>query len=137
MNAGELRIGNYIYDHNNEARQVAYVGDTIGLHNDIGGTQKYQHNPIFSRDINELKPIPLSEEWLLKFGFAVDDAYGVFIYMNKHDHDTDKISFRNSEGFVCYHVMQYRSLCKHIKYVHQLQNLFYSLTGEELKIKLL
>jgi hypothetical protein len=47
---------------------------------------------------------------------------------------TDKLSFRVSEGFICYDGIKYRTLLKHIKYTHQLQNLYFALTGEELVV---
>jgi hypothetical protein len=73
----------------------------------------------------ELKPIPLTEEWLLKFGFEKNittDLYPTFSYdiLNVND----GIVYVLNYGFV-----------NHIKYIHQLQNLYFALTGEELQSK--
>jgi len=72
----------------------------------------------------EFKPIALTEEWLVKFGFTKggDRCYRIhtiriFININK------TIFAYAFEGAV------------NIKFVHQLQNLFFALTGEELTIK--
>jgi hypothetical protein len=71
---------------------------------------------------DKLKPIPLTEEWLLKFGF-------------------DKIDFqfiKNGIKLFPIRDLYYRGnfpIKSDIKYVHQLQNLFFALTGEELTIK--
>jgi hypothetical protein len=73
------------------------------------------------------EPIPLTEEWLIKFGF-----------------ETDKIMFWNgvmsmgyySDGF--YYCPTSSIILKRgieIKYVHQLQNLYFALTGNELTIQ--
>lgn len=66
-----------------------------------------------------LDPIKLNEEWLLKFGFEKQldslfiDKQGWCIYLESN-------SFRWQTTF--------------LKHVHQLQNLYHALTGEELKI---
>lgn len=64
-----------------------------------------------------IEPIPLTEEWLLKFGFKpfVKDftKNGIIIHTRKR-------------GYVL------RKSVPIIKYVHQLQNLYFALTGEEL-----
>lgn len=62
----ELRVGNWVLGKNNTPRKVAYVGETIGLYNRAGGTDKYQHNPIISNNIDELRGIPLTDEIVLK-----------------------------------------------------------------------
>lgn len=125
MKANELRIGNLIYDCTN----------ATGSCNEVAVTWKYL------RAIEEgwynCKPIPLTEEWLLKVGFeysalyenyriayhseftyyhSVRIRYGKFFYSNDYS-DAD-----------CY-------VIRDIEYVHQLQNLHFALTGEELEIK--
>jgi hypothetical protein len=68
----------------------------------------------------EAKPIPLTEEWLVKFGFEGWD---------KGDY-TMNLSNANF-----YKLPIWQPLAKNIKHVHQLQNLYFALTGEELTIK--
>jgi len=69
------------------------------------------------------KPIPLNEEWLLKFGFVRDKLEVRTFY--KGDFEIYLPIF-----------LQYKDLvlnkCKH---VHQLQNIYHALTGKELTIK--
>ena len=77
INKLELRIGNWILDHEGKPRQVEYIGETIGLINDIGGTNKYQHNPIFSGNIADLNPMPITPEALEKAGFYQLDHFTV------------------------------------------------------------
>ncbi len=67
-----------------------------------------------------LEPIPLTEEWLVKFGFEGWD---------KGDY-TMNLSNANF-----YKLPIWQPLAKNIKHVHQLQNLYFALTGEELTIK--
>ena len=73
-------------------------------------------------------PIPLSPEILEKAGFE-KDSVGYFnngIYCMKFNNNTCKWSF--GEWYM-------GQFCE-IKYLHQLQNLYFALTGEELNINL-
>ena len=97
MKANELRIGNYVYDN-------------------LGGVLKIKGISLDST-LSHIKPIPLTEEWLLKFGLmSIKTELGFW-------NNGDAIYF--SYGFE-------KSI--ELKYVHQLQNLYFALTGEELTI---
>lgn len=111
MKAKELRIGNAV-----ECEGKIYY---IDCGERIDNAENY-------------KPIPLTEEWLLKFGFVNkrDNIYTPHkcwheyeMFGNKH---TKNITLSLQSG---YHVVMAR-----ISYVHQLQNLYFALTGKELKI---
>ena len=73
---------------------------------------------------NECQPIPLTEEWLLKFGFEYSDLNG--------DSGLWKIPPFQIYGKYNQFIYEY---ALDVNYVHQLQNLYFSLTGEELTIK--
>ena len=76
----------------------------------------------------DYKPIPLNQEWLLKFGFEYVNPFGYRIKRGcfvKDDLETNGYYFRWNG--------QTLSL---IYYVHQLQNLHYCLCGEELELTL-
>lgn len=75
-----------------------------------------------------LDPIPLSEEWLIKFGFESEKVYEVVF-----EYTIDKKHRIQTDGEM-YILMGYKDGIE-IKYVHQLQNLYFALTGEELTIK--
>ena len=72
-------------------------------------------------------PIPLTEEWLLKFGFKKDtEGYTLGRFEIYHFHQKPESDFITAWGY---------SLSTNemsIKYVHQLQNLYFALTGTEL-----
>jgi len=74
-----------------------------------------------------IKPIPLTEEWLLKFGFDkdVDDFY--------LDINTVLFVSYNDDEFVHLKSNHLETIAS-IKYVHQLQNLYFALTGSELTV---
>ena len=69
--------------------------------------------------------IRLTEEWLLKFGFTKHGKYG---YFYKDDFIIDK-----NEGFDIFFMCDI-DMHVEIKHVHQLQNLYFALTGEELTL---
>ena len=94
MNARELRIGNLVYEDDNN---VVLEIDEWDLTN-----------------IGTIKPIPLTEEWLVKL---------------KMEHNESLTKGNGTYWFTL--------ITPHtpITYVHQLQNLYFALTGEELKIK--
>jgi hypothetical protein len=128
MNANELRIGNKaLLTDINEICIITSISNKY-----IGYETKSRIGECIPSCLN---PIPLTEEWLLKFGFEKDDVFNkIFTYLRLHDLCINKLSFRKSEGFICYDGFKYRTLLKHIQYVHQLQNLYFALTGKELVI---
>lgn len=123
MKPNELRIGNWV---TNEAdkRPVQMGGAGICKLHEYRLPTEY--SPI---------PIPLTEEWLLKFGFSEGELTGCFQL-----DISARISLRFIDGRPnCLDLVQdnerisMRWGCCY--YVHQLQNLYFALTGEELAIK--
>lgn len=72
---------------------------------------------------DDVEPIPLSEDILLKLGFE-KIREGKFIHLDLQGYNLVK-----GNGFYLSYVRP------EIKYIHQLQNIFHSLTSEELTIK--
>jgi hypothetical protein len=67
------------------------------------------------------RPIPLTEEWLLKFGFEITNNFQT----------KDRFQTHKQDGIIWF---EYGYISIELKYVHQLQNLYFALTGEELTI---
>jgi hypothetical protein len=88
------------------------------------------------------RPIPLTEEWLLKFGFSTTDYKNGYIGI---DHKVGGIitdfvlTYPLVIGEFQKHFIWEHSKFKYkeLKYVHQLQNLYFALTNEELSTNLL
>jgi len=110
MKAQELKIGNY-YDHNGEIRKV--TPSTI--------------EEVWNSERNWCKPIPLTEEWLLNFGFkkVVNNWYNI----HAKDNTFNVYLFENS-GYRVEIVSQSIGVFNH---VHELQNLYFALTKTELQ----
>ena len=123
----ELRIGNYVF-HEGKPLRITNVLDWC-VNMEFGEMSGDRNDEI---DINEIEHIPLTEELLLKCGFErskTHDRY--FVKDNIFAISTADDKFRFIQGnLVC------QLILREIKYVHQLQNLIYSLTEEELQINL-
>ena len=97
--------------------------------------------------IGESEGIPLTEEWLVKFWFEKREKsiYGNKFIIGIADWGyTIENSFEKGKWFFGHEYYDaldenenFKSMhfSYHIEYVHQLQNLYFSLTGEELTIK--
>ena len=118
MEASELRIGNYVNDRFDSQVIVCDITHT-------GINLNYGYSTI---SINELKPIPLTEEWLLRFGFV--KIRGLHLCKGYSLNSGEYLVYIDDRGV-------YLKTNKNIfiKYVHQLQNLYFALTGEELTLK--
>ena len=121
MKANELRIGNYVYFGKTETK--LFCVDLLNI-----AFEKIKNTK------SEIQPIPLTEEWLIKFGFNQDEI------LNYRYNSEWKLDGKNYD-FI-YIDIDDKDICindswnhRKIKYVHQLQNLYFALTGEELKIK--
>jgi hypothetical protein len=79
-------------------------------------------------------PIPLTDEWLLRFGFEKRD----FPFNQRWVFNDFKIEHQGINfAYVLWsqsapHLTQFIGHCQ---YVHQLQNLYFALTGQELELK--
>ena len=120
MKANELRIGNWYVHPMTPTKAPSKMLDIDFI---SGFTEQF-------------KPIPLTEEWLLKFGYkhfqsehiysewalVIDGILKYKIFQSSYT-GVETFTFPNSNKPVT------------LKHVHQLQNLYFALTGNELTIK--
>jgi len=108
MKANELRIGNWFR-----------YQTKIGYDYDVFDT-KYIQDLVDDPQYDFFEPIPLTEDILLKCGFIKD---GNLYFKNGFVFRDDKLFYNTVELYLTINL-------------HQLQNLYFSLTNEELTIKL-
>ena len=130
MEAKELRINNYITDNFGDTFKISGVTESGICIDGFGEAEMTGMNALMSLSIDNFKPIPLTEEWLLKFGF-IEDSIG---YWYGNDMTSYDFVDREDKGFMLV-VAQCEHKDTYIKHVHQLQNLYFALIGEELTIK--
>jgi len=138
IQANELRIGNILIDNGFEAiRDSTDIMDSVVSITSIWDSGKLDYyigrkvGEIYENEsIKEFSPIPLTEDWLVRFGFEY------FKGNNSYQYDSFMgftIWGRLKDGFSVH--VQDIECGNPIKYVHQLQNLYFALTGEELQSK--
>jgi hypothetical protein len=144
MKANLLRIGNLLSVGNYDVKvvEIHHLGVRVW---DLEETQD-----AWERFSDRIKPIPLTEEWLLKFGFVEKNIgnklseswYELKYLSNEHEPMiTSWVSILiNIETWSCVICDEYpeeigANTKTKIEYVHQLQNLYFALVGEELTFK--
>lgn len=126
----ELRIGNLVLEPECEPYYFEVEAITSsGIY--------YRSNSIHTTDP---EPIPLSEEWLKIFGFNSD----LSIQLSTPDMTLDLIKCKEANEIYFYPQLhkQAELSCddnqciglNRIQFVHQLQNMYFCLTGKELQI---
>ena len=138
MRVEELRVGNYVLDWFNKQNP-----ETLQVDLDL-----FQAFNNFNQSGHEypITPIPINKESLANFDITSysDKLYGKNYCFDIEINDRLKINIINydkNSGFLSYLCTisqdEYfgHEILLNIKYIHQLQNLYFALTGEELKIK--
>jgi hypothetical protein len=141
MKAQELRIGNYI-DGSGLMEVTAINKNKVNIYD------HYNKSLLrYALPVERFKGFPLTEEWLLKFGFTKHPISWLkdISYFPKNEFKALCVTL--SQGIIirCGELCSSREqdevmvlwntdIKGHIM-VHQLQNLYFALTGEELTIK--
>lgn len=139
IKAGDIMIGNYIRD----------VWSPNGF---FKVTQLKKYSAVYGKDFTalyeNLRPIPLTEDILLKAGFEklphmtvtnsmmLDIGRGRYISIGDIDNCNQMMWLQSIDGkkvtdLICLHNYDYDGWL----YVHKLQNIVKSLTGNDLKIE--
>lgn len=141
MKANELRIGNWFIPISVMNLEQTPTQLTLMM------MAQLCHLP--NGEAVNFTPIPLTEEWLLKFGF--ENGNMSFQFHKKNicvclEYTTYRV-YHISNGWninlagelddkiSIWDIKENSSVIFNLKYVHQLQNLYYCLTGEELKLQ--
>jgi hypothetical protein len=141
IKASELRVGNWVQVSSGVLRlQVESIHEN-GIN--VWASIEYGHTAVIDPDYgyNNLGPIPLSPEILEKCGFEKSGELNNTRYWRREPY----VSF--SFGDYAYYRDDYRAnpnlkvdnqtiYPERLIYLHQLQNLYFALTGEELRVNL-
>jgi len=131
MKASELRIGNKAF----YKEKVVEIASVSGINYSFGNqdiTISTSDNSLLV-DILQLQPIPLTPKLLEKCcGFKSEHPAYYYIPIG----DNYLYVYYSNSGLHTYAVKYMHAYLGEIKYLHQLQNLYFALTGEELEIDL-
>ena len=129
INFKELRLDNYICINNNlhpcrvkEITMSSVVVESI--------KENYSEPTI-----NSMNPIPLTEEWLIKFGFKKKENS---LFTKKLEYIYNSLKYCEDYKIWIYYNDNNDAACNSIadlNFVHELQNLYFALTNEELTMK--
>lgn len=123
IKSNELRLGNWISDDVGQKVKVSIIRSHT-IHYDLNGLK----NNLFI-NVDNLIPILISDQILLQCGFVkANDVYGGYLSPLINE----KCRFRVRDDFTWHSGFGDVEL----KYLHQLQNLYFLLSKEELVIKL-
>jgi hypothetical protein len=124
VQVNELRIGSY----------YEYDKGTVKLDGSLLAMYLQNDTDLY------LYPIPLTEEWLIKFGFGNPKNFTKGLWLETDIIGIEKgflqnevkmnLKYNNFNIELWDYVCQFKIKCD---YVHQLQNLYHALTGTELK----
>lgn len=138
MKTSELRIGNYVECNginviitellSPRPRKPDYFNNVPVVELFYGG--------LTNALLSEINPIPLTEEILLKCGFEINGKY----YRSKYIQDSIKLIYDFNQRVLYFKYKGEFSpmiqIPRTIESLHELQNLYHALTGEELEVHL-
>lgn len=143
IQANELRIGNYFRGIGGIQTVLALNENTNGLPVFVSKEHKqaYSHLILCHQNGNqykpfEVEPIPLTEEILLKCNLKFDTDGFWHLTENVLFKDSDIVSIKGYQPYSFNLIDEVNSFGVKIINLHQLQNLFHALTGQELTIEL-
>jgi len=129
IKTNELRVGNFLL-FENEVQIVSSIhsDNTIRLRK----TKNEECHGCYKVNNTSIKPIPLHIEWLIRLGVNEVKSQEVLrinyvkYYKSDNTFDYCLCYYFDDDGYV-------DNVFKEIKYVHELQNLYFALTGSELQ----
>lgn len=132
----EVRIGNFVLDSNKNIVRI----DALNLDGNLmQEDRRYDDN--YKAIVNP-KGVPLTPDLLYKIGFITLDAETDTVVWGLSVSNGEEFSIV-SDGldtpvplYFEYDLGYSRDVRKEVKYLHELQNLYFALTGKELEIKL-
>lgn len=134
IKANELRIGNY---HKGNCLDITRAGlHSVSINGEHFSAISAYGIYLVEHDKDVFNPIPLTAEWLERMDFyrfnadnsLIRDLADEEMYLNWHE---GKMTLQGNGGYDENGELP----LTHIRFVHQLQNLYFTLTGQELTLK--
>jgi len=120
MKIEELRIGNYVnYFENDTIFKVIQI--------ESNGLEVKNDKELTWIETESFEGVPITEEWMLKFGFEKNHKHGIenYVFNNFTYYPSNKqVKIYDRFGGSLY--------VENIEFVHQLQNLYFTVNQKEL-----
>ncbi len=135
LKENEIRIGNWVKYYKGES-----TGEILGMtfsvfskNNKVAVSIEPPEDTGWTQtSLDDLQPIPITEEWLLHFGWVWNERTNSFENNDTRMH----LEYRKLNGsYTMFNYVLKAKIAERIWHVHQLQNLYFALTGNELTIK--
>lgn len=142
IQANELRLGNWVQITDklkSEIEEEGYIKNEFQITSSFNKDDDIQiYNPyeiIYEYFIAEqIEPIPITEDWLLRFGFEASSIHDNY-KLGEIEISSSMRKITTNERYNFYLDGEIPESMKiRIQYIHQLQNLFFALTGTELTL---
>lgn len=132
ITCNELRIGNYFL-LNNQLHQVNMLhGSQAGNGTAEVGFEEGEDHSLHTCTTAQLQPVPLTDELLQQAGFRYHPYFQFWQKVSKEPGEQSEIDIDSD-----YNVIDFmrRPIVKGLSSLHQLQNIYYTLKGQELDIQ--
>lgn len=150
MQANEIRVNNWVqykfFQKTNNPTKTIIIRERVqvlaidSVNNKVLiKTEQFRKNHTWV-SIDKINPILLTDEILIKFGFKKKDEGTIctYFFLGKnpitHDSLIDLTWIKDESGDNFEGVPFYKNGFFEIKHLHQLQNLYFSLTGKEIEL---
>lgn len=130
MKPTELRIGNLVMYNGKVVRVEQITKHKIGYH-----TKPYEMGMNYAR-LCEIEPIPITEELLKKNGFEIDQNITEYELLSCYERRITAYEVKYGWHFHIDDEEYCTCFSNTLKYIHDLQNAFYLVTGKDLEIKI-
>lgn len=121
-----LRVGNRVlYEANFHI--VEQILEHTAIHRWLGGGTGPIGDGYYS-SYRDLEPVPITKDWLLAMGFVEleDGHFSLHVLDILFEHQSGVMSLALGD------FSQLPAILSHVKHVHQVQNIYYSLIGKEI-----
>ena len=128
VNFKELRIGNFIL-YKGSIQKISLISNENGLEGNSFINYEFNEGNNVSCDSEHLQSISITDEVLQKFGFVLHNYLGFWQKITTVSGKRCEMDINKDYSIIDF---MRRPVVKNVSTLHQLQNIYFALTGSEL-----